>query len=275
MSSRALLRRVRLPLTGLISCLAIAQVQAVTITSNNFSLGFGATFFAVTANPPTWTTLETNDANTPDTGTVGVDDANGTAIAVSTDFNLTPTVLGESFSASGATFPGRVLTSAGSDRAGYSINFEAILAAAYTGTLPGGATNVMTTLNVTDISIYVSRFNSGVTDSFQILELATASGSTPLTGIPNAGGSTGQLSNTPNYSQAVWNPAELAAIGTSASRTFRVTGFGDNAATALYAIEGFEVEGNIAVTFDIIPEPSSLTMLICGAAAILRNRRRK
>lgn len=256
---------------GLFYVLALnVAAHSATITSNNFSFGFGATVNTVNSNPGTWTTSETNAFNTP----VTAGNANATAIAVDTDFTLTPTVLGRGFSSGGPRFSGRVLLNeVASDVSGWTNAFEVALAGAYTGSLPYNAVNVQTTVNLSAISIYALAYN-GTADpnAFHFNEttvgnMATSPNATTLT-------TTTAISVAGNYTQLIWNPSELAINGVSATRTFNVSGFGG---TEFYVIDGFEFVGNIEVSYELmpVPEPTSLGLMSLGLLGALVQRRRR
>jgi len=255
---------------GLFCVLALnVAAHSATITSNNFSFGFGATVNTAVSNPGTWTTGETNAFNTP----VTAGNANTTAVTVDTNFTLTPTILGRGFSSGGPRFQGRVLLNeVASDVSGWTNAFEVALAGAYSGSLPPGAINVQTTVNLSSISIYALAYNGTAdpnafhfneTTVGNIASSLNAPTLTTTTAIDIAG----------NYKQLTWNPNEVATTGLSALRTFNVSGFGG---TAFYVIDGFEFTGNIQVSYEMpAPEPTSFALMSLGLFGAVVHRRRR
>ena len=73
------------------------------------------------------------------------------------------------------------------------------------------------------------------------------------------------------FTQHTWDPTDYYTSGTSFSRTFELDA--DN----WRGLDGFEVLGTIDVTYVVVPEPSTLVMLLgsAGVALLLSLRRRK
>ena len=277
MSSRFTVLKCGLLCLFLVSaCGGLPTAQAASVTSTNFSIGFGASIDTTDPTPPgQWSTAETNSVNTP----VTTGNANTTTISIGPDFELTPIIAGRQFSDTGATFPNRVLTNNGG-QSGWSRTFSVDLTGAYTGILPPGAVNVQTTLNLTGLSIYAMAYNGGsfVTDvnNFHFNETtpgntASSPNAAPLTSTT----STGALDTASNYTQLVWDPSEQAVAGTSSTRSFTTSGFGVVSPNEGYVIEGFEIFGTIEVTYNVpIPEPSTFTLLGIALLGLSNSKRR-
>jgi len=226
------------------SILAIASqvAQAVVISSGSFSIGQGF------SGNLAWDASEIAN-NTSPTG----------------DFSLAVNMSSNTFSSGGPKFVNRVLADGGiSDGSGDSVNSLATLTANYTGVLPGGATNVQTTLVIDSISIYAGAHSAFAGDA-QVQWSETTAGNTGASPEQNLIVNTnfGLLSS---YTQLVWNPGEAAASGTNSIRTFVLLADNDR------YIDGFEVTGRIELSYTEVPEPASLAGL--GLSALLLRRRR-
>jgi hypothetical protein len=225
---------------------AVTNVSAVTITSADFTIGYGFTG----PSPGSWNTTETAAQNTATT--IG-------------DFSFVPSLLNQGWSGTGPTFPNRVLSNgpSGNWSAFYWGNPNADnrdeppeIVGTYNGVLPGGATNVQTTLEITSIAIWVSS-TTVAGGPFNVQWDETTAGhlgsSTPV--VSGTGGSNAASS----YTRLQWNPGDFSVPGLTSTRGFTIPTAAGNIAT-----EGFEVFGNVSMSYDLIPEPTSVTMMVLG-----------
>ena len=234
----------------MIALFAVAlNVSAVTVTSTDFSIGYGINDLPQpTGGSPNWNTLETVTANTDVTG----------------DFTFTPTVVGPEMSGSGPIFgpplagaTPRVLADGGGrpgwgDFYGNANGFGLTLAGSYTGTLPAGAVNVQTTIEIDSVSIYGFYFRvvwPPVTNPPNLAWEETTPGNaatSPAIDVPGSFSPT----TAADWDQLVWDPGDEAQSGTSATRTFALVsseipaGWGP-------AIDGLEFTGRIVTTYEI------------------------
>jgi hypothetical protein len=240
-------------------CLALAltfareAVADFTNTSANFSLGYGA---QATSGSP-WNTTETSGANTATT--LG-------------SFSFIPTLSGPPFSSSGPIFPSRVLGDGdyGVGRSGWSKDFLVSLTGSYNTALPVWAENVKLTLNITSISIYGVQYSGFGTGTMQFQETTsghTASSSAITLNVAADINDPGisPFATAANWKQLDWDPADFAVAGTTSTRTFNLGTF---TSTQGYAIDGFEIEGNVVLTY--IPEPMSVWLLGIGGLLLWR-----
>ena len=229
------------------AALTPAHAAINTFTSTNFSLGYGY------VNP--WTTTETFMSNTPTT-------VNG--------FTFSPTVASSSFSGTGPGFTFRQLHDAGG-ASGDSIDWTNTVSASWSGPAPLDAMpnpNYKIQLNITSLRIYgAAYFAFPGTTNLAFGEItpdhfgnSTSISLNVVSSVPN-------LTFASNYKQLTWDPADFQTNGTSMSRTFILLANTDK------AIDGFEVFGNVTITYDAVPEPSVLALAL-SAAGILTWRRR-
>lgn len=237
----------------------IASSEAVIISSTDFSFGYGANI--------------NNVANAWQLQAVSSSSASG-------DFTFSPTVSGASNSSRGPLFTNRVLTNSPTDQVNYTgstLSFNVEVAAAYSGIIPLDATNVQITLEITSISIYGLRFSSTTPSPVNSIYLSFAE-----TTVGHASASDGQLmknvfgSQTPlytasNYTQLVWNPDEFSENGTSTTRTFSLAA---NSDLNQVLVDGFEVFGRVQISYDVIPEPTSVGMIVFAGLFVAGVRRR-
>lgn len=224
--------------------------SAATITSTPFSLGYGF-------HNNSWNTTETAAFNSLPTG----------------DFSLLVTPSGTGWSASGPSFTNRTLGTSGGDYSGVSSDFQVVVSATYTGTPldvdvdPG----YQVQLNITSIRIWANGYsgpeNTGTTVAFSETTPGHESVQSPAT--PTAPYAAPQIAG--SYSQVVWNPDDFFSdVGTTTTTRTLVLQL---PAGASAAIDGFEVFGDIVVTYNAIPEPAGLGLLAGGL--LLAGRRRR
>jgi hypothetical protein len=231
--------------------------MAATVTSSNFSLGFG-----YTEDPFGWTTVETSSANTP------------TALG---DFTFVPTVTSSNNSSGGCTFPGRVLTDQLAGQNGRSANgdgFAATVTGTYTGPTPGDAApdpNYQISVNISSISLYVCAY-AAEANPFGFAE--TTAGHAALSPTFNDPVPPNNATLASNYTHLVWDPDDYSVAGTTSTRTFGLSSPG--LAGGNLQIDGYEITGTVTLTYDVVPEPSSIACFAAiGAAAVVRRRPRR
>jgi len=239
-----------------------AQAATATLTSSNFSVGFG--FTNASADPPVpfgWNTSETAGQNTPTT---------------QGDFTFVPTVTSANNSSGGCTFIDRVLESAASNgRSAIGDGFAATVTGTYTGPEPAdvlvpGSPNYQLSVNISAISIYNCAFNAtGSNMGFSETTAGHTATQDPLITDPVP---PNDANTAANYTQVIWDPADFSEPGTSSTRSFALAGPGVNA--GVYQIDGYEIFGTVTLTYDAVPEPGSLAFFAAiGAVAALRRRR--
>jgi len=238
---------------------ATASAGAATITSGNFSLGYGY------ANDK-WSTDETSSISSPNPN-----------VYLSGNFTLGDvTFTGIKASNGGVGFADRILGHNGTNnQSGYigviGVNelFSATITGSYTGPTPADAAanpNYQVEVNITAIKIYAAQFGAS-SDTVNWTE--TTAGNVQSQS-PQAVGTAG-VSDPANYVHIGWNPAEfLSPVGsTSQTRSF---GLGSNNPENI-ALDGFEIFGNMVLHYDAVPEPASLGLLSLGGLAMRRRRR--
>jgi hypothetical protein len=261
MNTKHMLARVRSSKSKALGILALAvvvlsNVDAATIVSNSFSYGYTK----ANASSLAWT------LQAPTTQVTG-------------DFTFTPSVTSIEFSSGGPIFPNRVLTSAGASQ--YSGNsggvnpFAAVLNYSYTGTPIDAAPipNYRISLIIDSISIYGVKYNTasfpGDTLAFSETTVGFLATSSTIT-LNNATPSTTTgLQNATPYLQLVWNPEDFMISGKSGARSFALV------SESQRPIDGFEVFGRIELTYDAIPEPSTIALGAIGLTALLFFRKRR
>lgn len=229
-----------------------ARASTTNTISSGFSLGYGI------ASGFVWDTSETSGANT-----------NVTSL-----FALTATPSGSGgYSFTGPTFPNRVLTNGGgSSESDYTLNFSDTLNGSWTGAAPLDALpvpNYHIAIDITSMSIWGVDADGHVLSTMYFTETTPGTGeSSPVFNFATHGGLVGVAGN---YNQLIWNsPPDLTPVsGTTTSRSFVV---GTTSTAGYVVIDGFEVSGNVNLTYDT-PEPASLGLLMVGGLVLLRRRR--
>ena len=241
--------------TGVFS---LGTASAVTVNSANFVQGWGAT---LKTNPATndWTQSETTGINTPQ---------------IQGDFTFTSTVTGSRASSPGPVFPNGVLGNGDTGSvAGYSDTFGLSMTATYNGVIPLGATNVRLTLNLISLSIYgVNAFGGDTVMRFRESTAGQTSTSDPVSvqTVAYSTNSTGDgVTPAANFTFLDWNPADFDVAGTSSTRTFNING-----QSGFLAIDGLIMEGNTVLTYDPVPEPSSIVLLASGLLVAVASRKK-
>jgi hypothetical protein len=207
-----------------------------TLTSSNFSFGFG-----FTDDPFGWTTAETDSTNTPTT---------------QGDFSFEHTVTGSNNSSGGCTFVNRVLTDQLPGENGRSANGEGFLATfvgTYNGPTPADALpepNFRLTLNITNISMYVCAYDNTANPMAFAETTPDHAAASPGVNDPVPPNNATVVSN---YSHLVWDPADFSVTGTTSTRLFTIT-----APTLVNVqMDGFEVLGNVQLTYDAVAPAAS------------------
>lgn len=259
--------------TFVASVLAVALLASVscagTISSADFSIAYGATGVSAPAQVfYGWTTTENSADNTPTT---------------QGDFTFEPAPYagagtpGDPFQPFGPTFNGRVLADGpkGGNINGYSSyagsggGFVVPIAASYTGSAPADASatpDYHLSLNITKLSIYGVAYISGalqtmVWDETTLGNTQTQSASEAIT--LNAIGVGGPVATASNYKQLVWNAGSYSVPGTTVTRTFAIL------PPDLRILDGLEIEGNVTLQYNSVPEPSTLVMFSAGLVGLL------
>lgn len=242
----------------LLLCITLSAVEAAVLTSANFTIGYGYT--GATRNG--WTTTESSSVNSPTT---------------QGSFTFSPTVLGEIWGGSGPTFPNLVLSNGTTDRVGDTKNFSVVISGSWTGATPADAApspNYQISIVITNLSIWGVTSTAAGGSATPLAFGETTSGHTAtsssisLNNLPNTASS---FTTASNYKQLVWNPDDYSVSGTSTTRSFNIVA-GDQER----AIDGFQVNGYVLITYTAVPEPGSLATALVGLGlcVVLYGRRR-
>ncbi len=238
-------------------------VVAAEVASAPFSFGYGwSPTNPANTDVRSWNTNETSASNTP--STIG-------------DFSFAPAPFGGNFSATGISFPNRVLTNRGNYSAIIDNQFVVPVTASYTGVAPAGVSgtpNYKLRLEISKLSVWVGDHNSANTDGMATwIETTQGHESTsPVIAVTKSN----DFNEARVYSQLVWDPSDydvpLAGLNDGSTRTFRIP----NTSSLRYA-DGLEIEGRVVLVFDAVPEPATLSLLVmaCAAAGTMFLRRRR
>ena len=224
--------------------------SAATLTSDNFSFGYGFT----NTDPATWNTNETASVNTSTT---------------QGDFSFSPAVSGGNFGSIGVEFPDRVLANGVDPVLRYSASsgtFGVSLTASWSGDPPGDAEpdpNYELRLVITQISIYAAGIASQSTTDIAFSETTAGnmatSPSIDVNLLETAPATEFQTAS--NWKQLSWDPNDFWLDGTTSTRTFELIASENRGA------DGFEVFGYVELAYTAIPEPGGIALAI-GLAAI-------
>jgi hypothetical protein len=249
----------QLCLLGILAVLLLfaGATHAATINSSPFSIGYGAQVNAT----PTWNTVETSSANSPTT---------------QGDFTFSPVLTGGIFSGNGpiVSVPGGVRTLAtggAGQNVGNSGTFGATINASWTGPTPGDAAatpNYQISLVIDSIRIYGTISTSFPTGN----DLAFGETTVGHTGTSPAiilNTTTANYQIATNYNQLTWDPADYFDAGTTTSRSFNLV------AAASRPVDDFEVFGHVVLSYDVIPEPGAVALVLAAGIALtfIRSRR--
>lgn len=211
---------------------AVVNVSGGTIRSADFSVGLGFTG----PTPGSWNTTETAGQNTPTT---------------QGDFSFVPTLGGPGFSSMGPIFANRVLASGSGDWSGWNWGASGgsgpSIVGTYTGPLPSDAAavpNYQLTLEITSISIWASSVYVG---PFSVWWSETTAGHAGTSPTVSSGGGTASshINWASSYAQLQWDPADFSVAGLTSTRDFTIP-----VTTGNVAIDGFEIEGRVILTYD-------------------------
>lgn len=229
---------------GALAGLGTTSVDAASVTSSNFSLGYGKTSSSIA-----WNDSETSSSNT----------------TVSGDFTLGVSVSSSADYLAGVTFLNRELGETDDAYSSFPAGFEAILTASYSGTPAdaSGTPDYTLQIVITSISVYAA---GGDNDPSQIGFVETTTGNEqsqalqPLAPYAN-------MRKPVNYTKITWSPDGFDSSATTQTRSFGVI-----QPTSSAFLDGFEVEGHIVVTYNAVPEPVALSL---AAPVMLLLARRK
>lgn len=249
--------------SGVSCALAFTSADAATIISDNFSIAQG--FVGVGPSIGAFNTSETSSVN----------------VSPGANFTLNVPITAAALSTTGGTFVDGILANAGTGNnyTAYTTSaFLVTLDALYVGATPGDAAptaNYKMQLNITSIRIWAAGF-APQGDSYTLGWTETTSGNvqsqTPQSIETNPGPNWLYLAN---YDNVVWTPTGFQSAGFNQTRTF---GLAESVANG-FALDGFLVTGNIVMTYDAVPEPSTIGLIFLGitlaGSPLLRRRRIK
>lgn len=241
-------------LFGMISAAVFSSGNAASIIGN-FSIAQGFTDAA------TFNTTETSSVN-----------------VLPVNFTLSTVIVAAASSQSGFAFPNGDygIGGLGANWSAYTTpGFLVTLDATYVGGTPGDAApipNYKVQLNITSISIRAAAF-APQGDSYTLGWTETTPGNTqsqsPQSIETNPGPNWLTLANWDNLA---WAPAGFQNTGLDQSRTF---GLAESNLSG-FALDGFLVTGNIVMTYDAVPEPSTMGLIFLAAGVVgFSSRRRK
>jgi hypothetical protein len=248
--------------------LAAGPVQADTLTSADFSFGIGATGDGAAV----WTTSENSSNNSPTT---------------QGDFMLSPAATSSlGWSTAGCTFANRSMLSLSEYGMSGMIadpSFGVPIVASYKGPTPANADpvnpNYQLTLEITGLGIYVGDFPEGVSTSGGVAQwtetTAGHSQASPLTTISPRNGNATLPSN---YTRLLWDPTDysvtLSDLNGEVTRSFTIPVSGPLVTDYRYA-DGIEVFGRVHLSYNAVPEPSTVLLACSGLVGLLAYAWRK
>ncbi len=235
-------------LFGMFFALVFSPANAATIISDSFSIAQG---FAQNGalNSGLYDTSETAGVN----------------VSPGANFTLSVSINAGTLSATGFTFVNGVLANLGGTNYSSYVDpglvgaFLVTLDADYTGPTPGDAApipNYKLQLNITNVSLWAAGFEAqGLSGTLGWTETTAgnAQAQTPVSIETNPGANWLTLAN---YNNVAWTPTGFESTGTNQARTF-----GQAQTGAGFAEDGFLVTGNIVLTYDAVPEPSTAGLI--------------
>lgn len=217
--------------------------SAGEIKSSDFSIGMGAAPINNSeGNGLLWTTRETEETNSQP----------------GENFFLDVHLTGNQMSATGPSFKDRVLGSVSSEEAsGVADGFFAIVTGQYTGPAPKDAANppnYRIQVNITAISVYAVAVTDEMSANFSLNFNEKTSNHEQSQDAVEIGAGPQHLNELSNYIQVSWSPknfpSESGNLTQEYSRVFNLT----ESQRGLFAIDGFEISGNIVLLYDSLPQ---------------------
>lgn len=238
-----------------------SMVHAAFMASADFQLGYGATG----ANP-VWTAAENAGTNSP-------------ATQGDFTFRSVPPTGGEAYSGTGPTFTGMTLnTSSSSDYAafygidsGTPYGLSLSITGSYNGTAPSNASSTpdyRLTLEVANISVY-GIAATGTEQNWYWQE--TTPGHLRTSAVVTVGSTSNgaDFALASKYTKVAWNPDDdavsLTGLNDQLTRTFTLL-----PVNGCYAsIDGIELQGRVLLTYNLVPEPSTVILLASALLGLL------
>lgn len=238
--------------------LTAGSVSAASVFSGNFSYGFGK-------NTPSGAWSEA----TP-----------GSNTAPSGSFEFDAQVYTSSWSGGGPSFQNRTIgTYTTTGQSGYFTPTSLVyLVGRYTGPAPVDAAatpNYQITMVIDSISVYAAPAATGGSETTNWKELSADLNHSPVTIASQAPQTPPQTINwqdAAGYNKVAWSPDDnavsIADVNEYATRFFQMDTSSD-----FWAVDGFEIEGHLEITYDAVPEPGMISLLTLPALALRRRRR--
>jgi len=246
--------------SGMALALTFTSAKAATVVSDNFYIAQG---FAPTGNP--------------NQGVFDTTETSGVNVSPGANFTLNASVIAQTLSTTGFTFVNGVMGGySGSSFSSYSSSvFSVMLDAAYVGPTPldaAASPDYKLQLNITSISIWAASFSPQGESSTLGWTETTAGNAQTQTQVSietNPGPNWLYLTN---YVNLAWTPGGFQSTGEDQLRTFGLA----QSIPENFALEGFQVSGNIVLTYTAVPEPATTGLLLVAASlgvVVFRSRR--
>lgn len=213
----------------------------------------------------------------PGSGAFNTSETSGVNISPGSNFIFNVSIAADALSTTGFTFVDAVMGGYGVDSFSTVSNstFAVTLDASYVGPTPLDAAAIpdyKLQLNITSISIWAASFapqGESRTLGWTETTAGNTQAQTQVSIETNPGPNWLTLAD---YVNLIWTPDGFQSNGEDQTRTF---GLAQSVPTS-FALEGFQVSGNIVLTYTAVPEPATTGLiLVAGVAGFVLYRTRK